>query len=394
MLTSRALRPRVTAIDFAERIFAHLPRADQRHWAHAYLEGLLRTPGKKSLRRLAASVSDSPTASQSLHQFVNDSPWDWDPAYRQLMGWAEQCLNPRAWVIDVAVLRKQGEHSCGVHRRFVPGTGRSVNCQVGVGGFLVTANEAVPVDWRLLLPRTWTADPRRRSRARIPDGASCAGPEGHALDLVRSMSGRTRLAGVPVVADLTAHDTSATLVRGLGALGRDFVVAVPGLLPVVAGRHLVARRRDGGGPPTALEAGRCLAPAHDRGSGTESATVHDEQGRPLAVRSAPVHLPGPGSAGTALHRTFRLFSVRPLHHHGPAGLWLTSMTGRRLDELVALSRLRVRAAQTVRVLESDFGLRDFEGRSYPGWHRHTTLVTAAYAHSRLNLADRRTALSS
>ncbi|MGW7595457.1 transposase, partial [Streptomyces rubiginosohelvolus] len=51
---------------FARGLFDHLPRADQRRWAHIYLEGLLNTPGKKSVRRIAETVSGSPTASQSL----------------------------------------------------------------------------------------------------------------------------------------------------------------------------------------------------------------------------------------------------------------------------------------------------------------------------------------
>lgn len=34
-------------------------------------------------------------------------------------------------------------------------------------------------------------------------------------------------------------------------------------------------------------------------------------------------------------------------------------------------------------LEEDCGLLDFEGRSYPGWHHHMTLVSAAYTYSRL-----------
>lgn len=388
MLSSHSLRPRAaSAFDFAEQIFAHLPRADQRRWAHTYLEGLLRTPGKKTLRRLAASVSDSPTASQSLHQFANDSPWDWNPAYRELMNWAEDCLPPRAWVVDVAVLRKRGEHSCGVHRRFAPGTGRSVTCQVGVGGFLVTEEDAVPVDWRLLLPKTWTENPSRRHRARIPRQVTSAGLEDHAVDLIQTMGERARTASVPVVADLTDHTPSAQLVHELAAQGRDFVVGVPDRLPLAAGHQLTVPRRERADNTAVLEAGRLFDPAHLTGGGTESATISDGCGRPTVVQSALVHLPGPRSAGPAPPRTFRLLALRSPRQRRPAALWLTNMVHKRLDELLALSRLRARATRTVQHLEAELGLRDFEGRSYPGWHHHMTLVSAAYAHRQLNLAD-------
>ncbi|MEV5383651.1 transposase [Streptomyces sp. NPDC052721] len=64
---------------FAQQIFGYLPRADQRRWAGTCLKGLLLTDGKKSVRRLAGSVSDSPTVRYSLQQFINGSPWGWQP---------------------------------------------------------------------------------------------------------------------------------------------------------------------------------------------------------------------------------------------------------------------------------------------------------------------------
>jgi len=32
----------------------------------------------------------------------------------------------------------------------------------------------------------------------------------------------------------------------------------------------------------------------------------------------------------------------------------------------------------------DFGLLDFEGRSFPGWYHHMALVSAAYTYRRLH----------
>src|SRR4051794_29080320 len=158
--TNASTDARYSVPAFADQLFEHLPRTDQRKWARAYLEALMTTRGKKTVRRLAASVSDSPTASQSLHQFVNASPWDWMPVRQEIARWAETRLTPQAWLLDFAVIRKRGEHSCGVHRRFDPATGRSATCQVGVGAFLANADAAVPVDWRLLLPGSWANDPQ------------------------------------------------------------------------------------------------------------------------------------------------------------------------------------------------------------------------------------------
>ncbi|MFD0431908.1 hypothetical protein ACFQ60_46150 [Streptomyces zhihengii] len=37
----------------------------------------------------------------------------------------------------------------------------------------------------------------------------------------------------------------------------------------------------------------------------------------------------------------------------------------------------------VRDVQNELGLLDFEGRSFPGWHHHMTLASAAYLYRRL-----------
>ncbi|MEU8775852.1 transposase [Streptomyces sp. NPDC048606] len=370
-----------------EQLFGHLPRADQRYWAQAYLQGLLTTEGKKSVRRIAAAVSDSPTAPQSMHQFVNASPWDWGLARAELTRWVERRVEPQAWVLDTAVLRKRGEHSCGVHRRFVPATGRSVNCQVGVGAFLATPTDAFPVDWGLLLPGAWAGDEERRSRARIPEGVTHRAVEQHTLDLADALAVNTRFGAPPIVADLTTCPGAAPLVRALSARGRDFVVAVPGRIPVVPGVHGNGRAAyvGGGGLPAAMEARRFFELKPESHFRLDTLGSHEGQPGRTSVVTGLVRLPELRTTRQNPHHTYRLFAVR--HHAGRRSpqLWLTNMLYRRSDELVALAQLHRRAGATVQRLEDDFGLLDFEGRSYPGWHHHMTLVSAAYAYSRLAL---------
>ncbi len=194
---------------FADDLFGHLPRTDQRRWAHAYLLALLTTEGKKSVRRLAAAVSDSPTASQSLHQFLNASPWDWNPVRREIARRAEASGPARAWILAPAVLPKRGGHSVGVHRRFCARAGRTVSCQLAMGMFLPVGDApappaastasvaaaadcgdsaAVSVDWRLFLPPQWAGDEELLRRNRIP-AAEANNPRPmwvHALDLVEA----------------------------------------------------------------------------------------------------------------------------------------------------------------------------------------------------------------
>ncbi|MER7898970.1 transposase [Streptomyces sp. NPDC096046] len=371
---------------FAERLFECLPRADQRRWAHAYVQGLLATPGKKSVRRLAATVSTSPAASQSLHQFVNASPWDWTPVRAELTRWVEQRVTPRACVIGQAVLRKRGEHSCGVHRRFLASSGRSVTCQVGIGMFLSSYDRAVPADWRLLLPGSWAKDPERRHRTRIPAEVSPRSVEQHILDLADTLADHSRSAPLPVVADLEAlgGTNAASLVHGLARRGRDFVVAVPDRLQVAVGQRLrlePAHREDGQG---LVLAARSLF-EFDAGTLTrlESVAPWNGRGGQATVMSGFVRLPGAGRAGERIDHTYQLFAVRPEAGRRPVQLWLTSLTHTRMETVLALTQTLAQVDESVRGMADGFGLLDFEGRSYPGWHHHMTLVSAAYAYNRL-----------
>ncbi|SFT94464.1 Transposase DDE domain-containing protein, partial [Geodermatophilus amargosae] len=46
-------------------------------------------------------------------------------------------------------------------------------------------------------------------------------------------------------------------------------------------------------------------------------------------------------------------------------------------ELVRLAKIRWRIEHDYRELKTALGLDHFEGRTWTGWHRHVTLVTAA-----------------
>ncbi|MEU3898140.1 transposase [Streptomyces sp. NPDC045251] len=368
MLVQQEARRSASLSVFAEELFRRLPRADQRRWAQVYLRALLVTPGKKTMRRLAASVSDSPTASQALHQFVNASPWLWSDVREELTAQVNRYARPRAWTIAPAVIPKRGTKSCGVHRRFVPELGRSVGCQLAIGAFLSTEAGQVPVDWFLHLPGAWLDDPVLCRRARIPEPAAARSVAAGALDLADRLAARSPLRPLPVVADISGHGDPHELLRGLAARGRPFVVAVPGTLPLVPGGPPGGPRWSGSAP--ALPAERLL-------SARGGAAVR--RGR---AGGGWVLLAGERGADPQPGRLFvepRLGLGRPR----TGQLWLTNLVHLPTEELLGLVGARAATADTLHSLAADFGLYDFEGRSYPGWHHHMTLVSAAFAYHSL-----------
>ncbi|MFF8732171.1 transposase [Streptomyces sp. NPDC015171] len=342
---------------FVAAVFDHLPRADQRRWAELHVRALLRTPGKKSLRRLAMSVSDSPTASQALHQFLNASPWDWATARRNLLRQvAPAGMEVTAWTLAPALMPKRGDHSAGVHRRFDPDRGRSVNCQLGLVVLATGEHGPLPVDWGLYVPRTWSQ--ARRVKARVPDAVR--GPLwSQSVDVLRSTASQPSGRRAPVTADLSWLPDREAFLDDLARSRRPFVVSVPDTVRVVPASPLTA-------DPEALTVRRLLAGRGDRPA---------EDG--LHVLTLPVLLPRPSS------RRMRLRLLVQHRPNSPAELWLTNLVDCPVPELRPLMRQPRLAADVVAALHEDFGLRDFEGRSFPGWHHHTTLVSTAFAYSRL-----------
>ncbi|MBL1090945.1 MULTISPECIES: IS701 family transposase [Streptomyces] len=360
----------VSLLTFTTNIFGHLPRVDQRRWAHAYVTALLRTKGKKSIRRLADTISPSPAATaQSLRQFVNLSPWDWRPVLHALTRWAEGHGPVTAWSIGRALLPKRGEQSVGVHRQFDPSSGQTLNSQLGLGAFLRIGTAHVPVGWRLYMPHSWINDPRLRQRTRVPETEHYRSPWSHALGLVDALAAAS--ASSPVVADMSDDPDVRLFIQALNERRHTLVVAVSPHFKVIPGERSASTA-------SLLSAKTCLS------SGTvRDVIVAEPDGaqRRTRILSAPVRLPH-FRPSTAPERPHQLFAeCGPGSRLGP--VWISTLPERRLSDAVSLTALTTSTTSTITAMARCFGLLDFEGRSFPGWHHHMALVSTAYAFQRL-----------
>ncbi|MFF9315384.1 IS701 family transposase [Streptomyces sp. NPDC014748] len=372
--------------DFVRTVFRALPRADQRRWADVYLRGLLCTPGRKTMKRLAAQICGEPSAGQALQQFITSSPWDWHTPRSVLARLAAGRLADHVWAAGTFVAEKKGDQSVGVHRRFVPGLGGTVNCQVGVGLFLTSPTEAIPVDWRLVLDGTWRQDAALRRRARIPDAVDGGSAWTCALEMAAAAGTAPLRERAPLVTDLTMTGDLAgdTGVPAFG--GGEFLVRVRPDHPV-----LEHTRGTGSSPSVAVSTAEHLI-AEGGARSRVALSVYDDGCGPVEVRSAPVHLPGQRAAG-APPRRYRLLALVPPGESEQPQFWLSTLRRRDIGYAISLMRRQRLMRETLDTLEEDYGLTDFEGRSFPGWHHHMTMVSAAYAYRRLRpgTAERLTA---
>src|SRR6266702_6246551 len=91
--------PGLSYDELCRRLFASMPRSDQRRVAAEYLRGLLQTQGRLSIRGLAQLPSVRANG-QSLHHFIANSSWDWTAVRRSLAEYLVPELLPGAWVVQ------------------------------------------------------------------------------------------------------------------------------------------------------------------------------------------------------------------------------------------------------------------------------------------------------
>ncbi|GHH17214.1 transposase [Streptomyces lanatus] len=359
---------------FSRTIFSSLRRTDQRKWAYAYLNGLLVTQGKKSIRRLAATIPSDPTAAQSLRWFVSLSPWDFDLVMEELTHWVAHHRHHRhrtesVWTVGRAILPKRGDRSVGVHRYFDLSSGRTVNCQLGLGSFLCVGTARVPVDWCLYLSPSWTEDRDQRREARIPDSEVYRPLWAHALRLVDRLSARTDSSSAVVLSDMGDEPDVGHLLNGLARRRRDFVIAIPPHLPVLP----VGDGVMGGAAPGSAKALLSSGSPEDT-----VVTLSDGRQRVARLQTSLIHLPGVRKGPP-----YRLFAEVD-DDGAPGPVWLTSLAHSSLARVASIVALNAETQAVIGCMERDFGLLDFEGRSLPGWYHHMALVSAAYTYHRLS----------
>ncbi|MGH9430437.1 MAG: IS701 family transposase [Terriglobia bacterium] len=158
--------------EFLRPLLAGLGRSERRVAAARYVEGLL-TPGhRKSIGPMAERLG---VDSQSLQQFVTDSPWSEEALWQAVRQEVVPSLEPlEAWVVDETGWIKQGAHSVGVSHQYCGAVGKQANCQVSVEVVVSDGWIAAPVGGRLYLPESWTQDRERCAAVGVPEEVAFA----------------------------------------------------------------------------------------------------------------------------------------------------------------------------------------------------------------------------
>lgn len=353
---------------------------------------------RKSVQAMASRLPDGDE--QNLQPFVNQSTWDPVPVQRRICERILPLISPMAWVVDDVSVPKDGRRSVAVAPKYCRALGKRANCQVAVSVHAATDTASCPLQWRLFLPKEWASDTGRRTVTRVPSEVTHREKRRLAPDVLDTLAGWGMRPPV-VVAD-AAYSTNAHLRAGLAERGIDYVLAVRADVTAHAFQEQpVAPARNG--PIGCWPQPRHRHPAPSvaalaAGLGLDALTTvawrtgsrGELRSRFAAVRIRP--------AGKADERPIRaaasagqgwwdgvlpdcwLLVEWPEEAEAPTDYWLSNLPAdMTIADLVRLAKVRWRIEHDYRELKHGPGLDHFEGRSWPGWHHHVTLVTAAHA---------------
>src|SRR5256712_3009452 len=329
-----------------------------------YLTGLLTALPNKNCDTMAEAVPG--TSEQRLQEFLTNMQWDEHDLNRQRVEKmiAEATVGNGVLLCDDTGFAKQGKASVGVARQYSGTLGKVGNCQVAVTCCYSDPQARWPVAVRVSLPQEWTDAPERLRRARGPADVSFQTKPQRALALLD----QARAWGVPhrcVVAEADSGDNPQCL-AGLATRNARYVVAVRSDLQVRP---------------------KCRDAPHTQRVDHGLSTVPRRQWRTIrwrhgskgwlrkkfgAVRAWRITAEGEAHIGWLLGE--RAACGQPEEHQY---YWSNLPASASLEEVVDYAHRRHAIEPLHEEAKEELGWDQYQGRLWPGFHRHAVTVMLA-----------------
>ena len=369
-------------------------RSESRHALERYATGLLADTADKTAAALGRVVPG--TNAQQLQEVLTRTTWDPAAMDRLRMGImvARASVGDGVLIIDDTGFAKKGTHSAGVARQYSGTLGRVDNCQVLVTAHYVDRVFDWPLAARLYLPESWATDRARCEVARVPPAVRVQTRGAMALDLLDA----AQAAGVSaqtVVGD-AGYGEQPSFLDGLEARELAYLVAVPS---AVRFRLAAAVAADPGDQPVPYQGhgrprkGPALAPRlPSEAAAILLATLPTQAWKTVAWRAgtkgpmvkqcARVRVYRTGQRGRAHASHGWLIGERPLPGHGGEAKYYFAwgLDQRSLAALLELAHVRWVVERFYQDATGALGLDAYEGRRWPGLHRHVALVMLAHSY--------------
>jgi SRSO17 transposase len=362
--TSPAVLPELQA--FLSTFQVRFRRPEGRQALERYTTGLLTELPNKNGDTMAQAVPG--TSAQRLQEFLTNMQWDEEDLNRQRVAkmMTEATRGDGVLVFDDTGFPKQGRTSVGVARQYSGTLGKVGNCQVAVTCCYSDPQVSWPVGVRLYLPKIWADDPERRQQARVPPAVTFQTKPELALALLD----QARAWGVPhrcVVADADYGD-NPNFLAGLEARQEAYVVAVRTDFQVSVGQAVTS-------PVWRADALLQTAPRW------QWRTVRWRRGAKGWLRKKFIAVRGWRVTSDGHHHEGWLVGERAAQGQPEERkyCWSNLPVETTLAELAGLAHRRHAIEQFHEEAKGELGWDQYQGRLWPGFHRHAVTVMLAYS---------------
>lgn len=367
--------------EYLSHIGTHLRDKRKRESFAMYAFGILGEGARKSAEPIAARAcgGNDPVLTHRTHNkllhFLARSKWSDESVRLEAARYAIEEVGKHeditTWIVDDTGFLKQGTHSVGVQRQYTGSAGKTANCQIGVSLAVATPTQQFPVDFALYLPRSWAEDDARRSQARIPDEVLFQTK----TELALGMIGRALDAGIPgelLLAD-SAYGDCAAFRQTVRFLGLDYAVGVKKHTKVV---RVDAKGAAKGTPLTCEELADLSSTKYKK------LTWRRGTKQPLSDQFAFIRVKTTHEDGESLaEREVQWLIIQRQGEKGGVPKFILTTLSRPMPrkKLIRIIMERWRTERMYQELKGELGLDHFEGRSFPGWHHHVSVVICCYA---------------
>jgi SRSO17 transposase len=306
------------------------------------------------------------TRAQRWQECLTTMPWDEEDLTRQRVQQmiAEATTGDGVLVCDETGVAKQGRASVGVARQYAGTLGQVGHCQLAVTCCDTDARATWPVAVRLYLPQTGADDPERRQHARVPAEI----PLQTKPEIALARLDQARAWGVPprgVVADADDGDHPHVL-TGLEARQEPSVVAVRTDFPGRVGQALTS-------PVWRADERLQRVPRWQwRPIRWRRGTNGWLRQKFVAVRGWRVTRDGPCHEGWLVGE--RVTQGPPEERKSR---WSHLPPETPLDALAGLAHRRQAIEPCHEEATGELGWDPYQGRLWPGFHRHAVTVMLA-----------------
>jgi SRSO17 transposase len=360
--------------EFVRPFAVSLTEPEQRKHTAEYVSGLLSGLEHKTGEAIAYLHDQE---RQGIQKFIGHVPWDHRPLVSVLAAQVGSSLGEADGVIvfDPSGFGKKGPQSVGVARQWCGRLGKVENCQVGIYLGYVSRRDHALVDFRLYLPKEWTNNRKRCTKAGVPAKIRFQTRHEQALEMLKERGPQLPHAWVTGDDEMGRSSDFRQKLRG-----RDehYLLAVPS--------NTLIRDREAEAPPYSGRGRRPEVPFGrvDRWiaalpeTAWTTITVRDGEKGPLVTEAVCRRVQARAGRKVGPEEILFVTRERLADQSFKHDYYLSfAPEGTSLAEFARVAKAEHEIEDCFKRGKSHAGLGDYQVRNWMGWHHHQTLSLIA-----------------